>query len=128
VEVIQAGPDVKRFAELKVGDKVRARYYESVVFVLRRPGEKSTAPSDTTKLTPTSPQAGPGGTVARQITATVTVEAVDAKLGSMTVRTADGLQLIRKVDDPKRLAGVKAGDRIDITYTQALVLTVEPVK
>ena len=26
---IVAGPDIKRFAELKVGDKVNARYYET---------------------------------------------------------------------------------------------------
>ena len=34
-----AGPDIKRFAEIKVGDKVTARYYENVVVRLKRPGE-----------------------------------------------------------------------------------------
>jgi hypothetical protein len=32
---IVAGPEVKRFAELKVGDKVTAQYYENVVEVAR---------------------------------------------------------------------------------------------
>ena len=34
-----AGPDVKRFAEIKVGDKVTARYYDNVVVRVKQPGE-----------------------------------------------------------------------------------------
>src|SRR5687767_15887498 len=34
-----AGPDIKRFAELKVGDKISARFYENVILRLKQPGE-----------------------------------------------------------------------------------------
>ena len=34
-----AGPDIKRFEEVKIGDKVNARYYENVVVRLKQPGE-----------------------------------------------------------------------------------------
>jgi hypothetical protein len=33
-----------------------------------------------------------------------------------------------KIEDKKKIDGVKAVDRIDITYTQALVIAAEPVK
>ena len=36
---IVAGPDIARFSEVKVGDKVTARFYENVVVRLKRPGE-----------------------------------------------------------------------------------------
>ena len=36
---VVAGPDITRFAEIKVGDKVNARYYENVVIRLKQPGE-----------------------------------------------------------------------------------------
>jgi hypothetical protein len=36
--------------------------------------------------------------------------------------------LRRKIEDKKNIDGVKAGDRIDITYTHALVIAAEPVK
>ena len=36
---IVAGPDIKRFEEVKVGDKVTARYYENVVVRVKQPGE-----------------------------------------------------------------------------------------
>ena len=34
-----AGPDITRFDEIKVGDKVTARYYENLVIRLKKPGE-----------------------------------------------------------------------------------------
>ncbi len=40
-EEIYAGPDVKRFDELKVGDEVTFRYYESIVSQIRKPGESA---------------------------------------------------------------------------------------
>src|SRR4030095_7266225 len=40
-DTFQIGPEVKRFDEFKVGDKVRLTYYESVVFQLSKPGEAS---------------------------------------------------------------------------------------
>ena len=36
---IIAGPEIKRFDELKLGDKVTAKYYENVVVRLKKPGE-----------------------------------------------------------------------------------------
>ena len=37
-EVIYAGPEVKRFDALKVGDKVTFRYHESIVLQLHKAG------------------------------------------------------------------------------------------
>jgi hypothetical protein len=59
---------------------------------------------------------------------TVTVKSVDTAAGSITVTTEGGRTISRKVDDPSRLNGVKAGDRIDIVYTEALLATVERPK
>lgn len=33
-----------------------------------------------------------------------------------------------KVKDPKNLAGIKVGDRIEVTYTRALAINVEAPK
>ena len=38
-ETIYAPAEMKRFSELKVGDKITARYYENVVVRLKKPGE-----------------------------------------------------------------------------------------
>jgi hypothetical protein len=39
VDTVMAGPEVQRFNELKVGDKVNLSYYESVVMNVRKPGD-----------------------------------------------------------------------------------------
>jgi Cu/Ag efflux protein CusF len=124
-DTFQVGPEVKRFDEFKVGDKVRLSYYESVVFQLRKPGE-------TSNPTGTAGAAGratagnlPAGAVAKEMKTTVTVKAVDPQLPSITVTTQDGRSVTRKIEDKKNLEGVKVGDRIDITYTQALIANIE---
>jgi Cu/Ag efflux protein CusF len=128
-DTVWAGPEVKRFKELKVGDKVNMRYYESTVYKIRKPGDPPLAVNSKadTAVTP-GRGAQPGGTVARQTVKTVTVKSVDPNAGSITVTTSDGHTITRKVDDKSRLAGVNPGDRIDIIYTEALLASVEHAK
>jgi hypothetical protein len=129
VETIVAGPEVKRFNDLKVGDTVTFQYTESVAYDLRKPGEASKAGV-----------AGAGGAVGggpkpnasfyKTETATVTVEAVDPKVPSITVRAEDGSQLTHKVKEENRKAldGVKPGDKIDISYTETFAIDVAAPK
>lgn len=123
-ETIFAGPEVKRFDELKVGDKVTFRYYESLVTSIRKPGEAAPAVSgDPTLMRGTGPK--PSATMSQQETATVTITELDPKVGSVTVKTEEGRTMSFKVDDKKNLSGVKVGDRADITYTAAVMITVK---
>jgi Cu/Ag efflux protein CusF len=112
---------------LKVGDKVKMTYYESLVFQVRKPGEKPNPATDEAAFT-RAKGALPGGTIARQEKRTVTVKSIDTALPSITVTTEDGRTVTRKVEEKKNLDGVKVGDKIDITYTEALLTGVEPVK
>jgi Cu/Ag efflux protein CusF len=123
---IYCGPDVQRFDALKVGDKVTFRYHETLVSMIQRPGG-TPKPAVTGAVTRT-PGMQPGGTIATQMTIVVTLEAIDEKVGSITIRTEDGRRLSAKVADPKNLAGYKAGDKVEVTYTQALAISVQPAK
>ena len=125
VESVYAGPEVKRFSELKVGDKVTFRYYESLVSQIRKAG--AAAPSGgtgaPTLVRGTGPK--PSGTLSQQLTATVTVKAIDPKVPSVDVTLEDGRTMSFKVEDKKNLDGVKVGDKVDITYTAAVMITVQ---
>ena len=120
------GPEVTRFNQLKVGDKVSLTYYESLVFEVRKPGMKTNDSTDAVAAGRAKNQ--PGGGIVTQQTRTVTVKAIDATVPSITVVTADGRTITRKIEDRKNIEGVKPGDRIDITYSQALVIAAEPAK
>ena len=120
--------DVARFDAIKVGDKLNARYYESYVVQVRKPGEAAPTSGSVMPKTTKSGGAKPGGTMARQMTATVEVVSVDPAVPSVTVKTADGRTVVRKIEDKSRLEGLQPGDKIDITYTQAVVVSFEPAK
>ena len=120
-------PEFKRFNELKIGDKVRATYYESLVLQVRQPGEKVDAAALDLAVA-RSKGALPGAAVAVQEKMTVTVKAIDAAVPSITVTTPDGRTVTRKVENKKNIEGVKVGQSIDITYTRAVLGNVERAK
>ena len=124
-ETIKCGPEVKRFDELKVGDTVTFRYYESIAYAIRKPGQASGLPAQTGPSVTRGQGPRPGGTIAQQETATVTVKAIDAKVPSVTVLTADGRTVSFKVEDKKNLTGVSVGDKVEITFTTAVMISVK---
>jgi Cu/Ag efflux protein CusF len=125
VDTIYAGPEVKRFDELKVGDTVTFRYYESLVYRIRKPGEPASAPGSESPTIVRSQGPRPGGTASQQQTVTVTVKAIDPKVPSVTVVTESGRTSSHKVEDKKNIEGLKVGDKVEITYTEAIMISVK---
>ena len=119
-----AGPDIKRFGELKVGDKVTARFYENIILRLKRPGESEGYSA--AKATTGSDQATPGGTRAKQVSITATITAIDTAMPSITFTGPNGWKYSSKVQDTEALAKVKVGDKVEITWTEAVLVSVEP--
>jgi hypothetical protein len=124
VVTLNVGKDMKRFDELKVGDRVHATYMESIAVLVRQPGQAApTSGSAVTRSTGT-----PGATAAVQETITVTVVSMDKANQAVTVKRKDGSEVSMRVENPKYLEAVKPGDTVDITYTRALLVEVAPAK
>jgi Cu/Ag efflux protein CusF len=123
-DTYSVGPEVQRFNEIKVGDTVKTTYYESTVAQIRKPGSTPAAAGTSGTVTPGT-GALPSGTMALQDKMTVTVKSIDTDAPSITVTTADGRTVTRRVEDKKNLEGVKAGDQIDITTTKAVLISIE---
>lgn len=125
-ETIQVGPEMKRFSELKVGDKITARYYENVVVRLKKPGEPAV---DVLSGAATRGDGkSPAATVAEQRTITVTVTGKDPKTMAATVKGPNGYVYSRRVADKKIFDLLKVGDQLDMTWTNALLISAEPPK
>jgi hypothetical protein len=120
------GQGVTRFNQLKVGDKIKATYTEALVFEVRKPD----APAATTGTTVAGERYknAIGGAAGAAHTTSVTVKAIDMNAPSITVDTADGHTMTRRIQDKKNLDGVHVGDRIDITYSEAMIVTAEQAK
>jgi Cu/Ag efflux protein CusF len=119
---IVCGPEIQRFSELKVGDTVTFQYHESIVVAIAAPG--STPPAGGTAVVRSSGDR-PAGMVAKRETTVVTVLAIDNKVPSVTIQKADGGKVSFKVENPMNLEGIKVGDKVQITYTQALAVSVK---
>jgi hypothetical protein len=119
------GPEIKRFDELKVGDKITFRYQESLLVGIHKPGQSAKAPSSDEPTISRGTGARPSGTISQRQTAVVTIKAIDPKVPSVTVSAEDGHTVSYKVKDAKVLAGYKAGDKVEITYTEALMVSVK---
>jgi hypothetical protein len=118
--------EAKRFAEIKVGDKVTARYYDNVTVRLKKPGELGVNAGEAA-VTPGS-GAKPGATVAAQRTMTARIEAIDPKVPSITFAGPKGWKYSRRVQDKSVLKLVKVGDQVDFTWTEAVTLEVSTPK
>lgn len=125
VESLYAGPEIKRFDQLEVGDEVTFRYYESLISQIRKAGDSAPSKTDgmPTVVRGTGPK--PSGTLSQQLSATVTVESLDPSLSSVTVTLEDGRAMSFKVEDKKLLEGVQVRNKVDLTYTAALMITLK---
>jgi hypothetical protein len=123
---ISVPADVKRFDTMKIGDKITAKYYENIVLRLKLPGEPSTD-TGSAGVTP-RPGEKPGGTAATQRTITATITQIDPKVPSITFSGPNGWKYSSRVQDKAALAKVKVGDRVDITWTMAVLISVDAPK
>src|SRR4029077_13360554 len=110
----------------KVGDTVTFSYHAAVVYQIAKPGAKTEAAAGDAVVRGQGVK--PSGAVTKQSKTTVTIEAIDATAPSVTVRTADGHKMTAQIEDKKNLEGLKVGDKVEITFTEALMVTVDAPK
>ena len=116
---------MKRFDTLKIGDTIKARYYETMVLQLKAPGAKDV---DTASAAVVPTKDKPSGTAATQQTITATITEIDPKVPSITFKGPRGWTYSSRVQDKAALAKVKVGDKVDITWTAATILAIEDAK
>ncbi len=126
---VTAGDAVKRLDEVKVGDFVRVDYLVSIAAEVRQPTPAEE--HDPLVITDAAGRApadmAPAGGVARQLKVVTTIEALDRRDNTVTVRGPRGRYLTARVADPSRLTQVHIGDNIVIVYTEALAVSLEKV-
>jgi DNA-binding beta-propeller fold protein YncE len=122
---VVAGPEVKNFDQLKVGDVVQARFLESLVLELKKGGGLAVAKTETAGGVAAKPGEKPAGAAGRQVTVVGNVTKVDAATQTVTVkgpeRTVD-----LKVRDPEQFKLIAVGDQIQATFTEAVAVAVSP--
>lgn len=131
-QTVEVGPEVRNLPQVKAGDKVVVRYYEGLAAQLKKKGEAPPASYvESAAMAATAPAGKkPGGVVGSTVNSTVVIEAVDRTAHTVTFHGKDGTHTVavRKPEAQQFVAGLKKGDEVDITYTQALAVSVEPAR
>ena len=119
---------VTTFPQAKVGDQVNIRYTESFAVQLKKPGEKG--PELAVKEETSGPQPGkPSGKAVTEVKATVRIEAVDRKGSVVTFTGPRGRRTVQVLDPGLReyTKQLRAGDNVEVTYREALAVSLERV-
>jgi len=122
-----AGPDVRNFNQLKVGDKVTLDYQAAVALELQPAGSAQVGVTAAQGGTVAAAGAKPGGTVARTVSLVTEVAAVDPVANTIALRGPRGntqIIAVQREDLRAKLPNVKRGDLLRISYTEAVAVSI----
>jgi Cu/Ag efflux protein CusF len=125
--IVSAGPEVKNFDQLKVGDQVNLNYIEALTLELKKGGGMIVQRTEKAGAAAAKPGEKPAGAVGRQVTVVADVVAVDPAKQTVTLKGPQRTVNLR-IPDPEQFKRVAKGDQVEATYTQAVALAVEPAK
>lgn len=128
---IQAGPGVQNFNQIKVGDRLTVRYTEAIAAEVVKPGTGVT--SSTPNVTTGRADAGqaPGVSGSASAKGVVKVLGVDAATNTVEFSGADGTPRKIRVTDAKAqefVRGLKVGDEVQLTFTEAIAVGFQPAR
>jgi Cu/Ag efflux protein CusF len=116
---------VKNLPQVKKGDVVTAAYYRAIAARVRKPGEAKPGITGGAELETAAPGERPAGIEAETVQITATATKVDRERQEITLRGPKGKSVVVAVKDPANLEKVKKGDLVEITYTEAVAISVD---
>jgi hypothetical protein len=122
------GPEVRNFDQIAMGDTLKVRYKESLAVELKAPGAAVEPASATVAAGRAQAGEKPGGAIGAQLNATVRIESVDLESNIVVFTTPDGrMETVRVVrpEGKEFIRKLKKGDNVEITYTEAVAITVD---
>lgn len=123
---VTAGPEVKNFDQLQVGDVVMVGYLEALALELKKGGGLKVGKTETSGAAGAQPGAQPAGAAGRQVTVVGDVIKLDAATQTITVKGPERTVDLR-ARDPEQFKLIAVGDQIQATYTEAFAVEVTPV-
>jgi hypothetical protein len=126
---VHVSDQVKNLGQLKVGDRVAATYYESLLIAGRKasPGDDSVRAMSTSQVEDERGQGAGAAGIQRTVTVVAKVMALDKPNGLITMRGPMGNIRTFKVQNPSLLTHMTIGDDVVINYTEAWAVALAEV-
>lgn len=118
---------VKNLPQVKAGDELVVAYYEAVALDFQK-GDGIRMASVLDESARAKAGKKPGAAALTKVTVVSNIWAVNQTKGTVLVRGPYGHFAEVKLKDPGMLGGVKVGDQMKVTYTQAVAIGIETPK
>lgn len=125
---LKAGEEVRNLAQVKVGDQIKVKFYQSLAIDVMAAGKAPGGRQESVVMDRAKQGEKPAGMIGSQVTVTATVEAIDRKKHTVTLKGPEGKTKVVKAANPANLKNVKVGDEVVITLTEAVAISVESMK
>jgi hypothetical protein len=122
-----AGPEVRNFDSIHVGDTVSVVYYEALLAELKQKGTASTAPTEVATASRAPVGDTPAASARRTVTGTVTIESYDTATDTVVFVNAGGERhtIAVQAQSMKELGRtLKPGDQVELTYIEVISIEV----
>ncbi|CAM3840065.1 hypothetical protein [Polynucleobacter antarcticus] len=122
---VVAGPEVKNFAQIKVGDRFDVVYEMAVAIELVKVKSAGIRSEEVTTKTVTAPKGDkPGMVTTNIVTAVANVIAVDKAKKVVSLKGPQGNIFNVKVKNPELLKDIAVNDQVKVVYAEAIAAVV----
>lgn len=121
---IIAGDEVRNLAQVQVGDKLGVEYLQSITIQVLAPDQAEIGGQEV--ITGGRAQAGdkPAGAVVAETTVITVIEAINKENQTVKLKGPQGGTQTVKVRNPENLEKIAVGDKVMITYVEAMAVKV----
>ncbi|HTT42490.1 MAG TPA: hypothetical protein VMG33_05415 [Steroidobacteraceae bacterium] len=126
---LRAGPDVRNFEQIKVGDKVTVSYSIAIAAQVSPKGATPIPQQMALGAYRAAPGQRPAAGTDTTVIETVTIKSVDTKAHTVTFLRQDGTEDtadIRSEEGRAFIAGLHPGDQVDVAFNEAIAVSVTP--
>lgn len=120
VATLNIPPESQNLDKVKPGQQYRMKYVESVAVEIHKGGKPSAVASQQVRVAPKG--GNPGGMMVNTRQISGVIDAIDFTSRYVAIRGPKGNTRALKVADDVNLEALSAGDRIVVTYTEALAV------
>jgi hypothetical protein len=126
---IVAGPEVKNFAQIKMGDRLDVQYALAVAIELVKTKSNDVRGREVISDNKTAPAGNkPSMVKTNIIKTTASVVAIDQKKQIVSLKGPKGNVVDVKVENPVLLKGITTKDQVYVTYAEAVAAVVSAPK
>jgi Cu/Ag efflux protein CusF len=116
----QLDEDAGRIDDIEAGDQVTIEYLEAVTIQVFAPDKVEPKAASEAVVAQTPVGEKPAGLAVGHVSVVVTIESIDLENELVTLKNKDGEMKTVRPENPENLKKVEVGDKVKITYTQAV--------